>query len=302
MEGALANAEIAAAAAAANAAAAAAVVDNPVGVLPGLGLAQDQRPQYQTAAVSMKIPPVWTFDPELWLQHIEAIFSTHRVTADNTRFQHAVAGLDAATLKVVRDIVANPPTTDKYLALKTAIIQRLGPTRQTQIKQLLCDVHLGDRKPSQLLRDMQQLSRDDITPEALRILWLQRLPTALASSLLPQQVSLAELAIIADEAHELLKDTLPMTVPAPRPATTPVQPVNSVNSELSEIVALLRDFTRKTPRDTRNVRDTRNFRRPQKPDSAAGVCFYHNKFKDKAFKCRAPCSYSATAKKDNPGN
>ncbi|XP_064470020.1 uncharacterized protein LOC135384763 [Ornithodoros turicata] len=132
------------------------------------------------SAVSMKLPPYWPADPALWFAHIESQFATRGIVSQLTKFHYVVSALSPNEAAEVRDIIMTPPTSGPYDRLKEELIRRTTASEQRRLQQLITSGELGDRKPSQLLRRMQQLLGDSapsLDASIVRELFLQRLPS-----------------------------------------------------------------------------------------------------------------------------
>ena len=150
-------------------------------------------------AVSLKLPPYWPSDPQIWFAQIEAQFNTRNITSERTRFDYVISSLAPEVAHEVRDLLLKPPTATQYTTLKAALIQRTTLSEQHRLQQLFSTEEFGDRKPTQLLQRIQQLLGDKVTDSSfLRELFLQRLPShvrmVLASSDSPDLDKLAQLA------------------------------------------------------------------------------------------------------------
>jgi hypothetical protein len=108
--------------------------------------------------VTVRVPPFWSNEPALWFSQLESQLALANVTADTTKFHYVVSNLDFRNAQVVRDILQTPPRSDKYEALKTALISRLSSSEEQRIQQLLQREDLGDRKPSEFLRHLRSLA------------------------------------------------------------------------------------------------------------------------------------------------
>ncbi len=62
----------------------------------------------------------------------------------------------------IRDLVLLPTEANPYTVLKETLIKRTTASEERRLQQLFQTEELGDRKPTQLLRHMQQLLGDRI--------------------------------------------------------------------------------------------------------------------------------------------
>ncbi|XP_050508079.1 uncharacterized protein LOC126885539 [Diabrotica virgifera virgifera] len=155
--------------------------------------------------ISVKIPPFWPNDPEIWFLQVENQFTLANITSDATKFNYVVANLDTAYILEVRDIIVSPPATERYAKLKSELIKRLSASQQQKIKRLLEHEELGDRRPSQFLRHLQSLAGTTVPDNIVRSLWLGRLPASTQAILATQaKASLDAVAELADTISEAI--------------------------------------------------------------------------------------------------
>ncbi|GFU16742.1 reverse transcriptase domain-containing protein [Nephila pilipes] len=108
----------------------------------------------QVNAISVKFPSFSTDAPGLMFAHVEAQFHAPKNTIEETKYFTVVGAVEQRVLNVVNDIVTSPPENTPYQKLKATVISRLTDTDNIQIKKkMLSRVNLGDKKPSQLLRE-----------------------------------------------------------------------------------------------------------------------------------------------------
>ena len=143
------------------------------------------------AAVHLKLPSFWPSDPQVWFAQVEAQLlpdgSQHNAPGSTTFFSR---------LQTLHTTL-----------FRQQLIQRTAASKQRRLQQLFNTEELGDRKPTQLLRRMQQLLVDKaatIDNSFMRELFLQRLPAnvrmVLAST---PETTLYQLAQLADKVVEV---------------------------------------------------------------------------------------------------
>ena len=258
-------------------------------------------PAASLAAVSMKLPPFWPADPEVWFAQVEAQFTTRGITAQRTRFDYVISSLSPEFASEVRDLLLKPPEEQPYDTLKTQLIRRTAASEQRKLQQLISGEELGDRKPTQLLRRMQQLLGDKLSTadssSFLRELFLQRLPAnvrmVLAST--DSSMDLNKLAELADKVMEVAAPTvanISSTPPEPPPITAGLSASSEVK-QLREEVARLTELVESLANRSRR-RSPASPRRAATPVSPSppqeSLCWYHRKYGDDAQKCRQPCT------------
>lgn len=99
-------------------------------------IAQPPEPQVNEVR-NLKIPPFWRENPALWFGQVEASFALANITSDTTRFRHIITQLDPQTLPALSDLILNPPTANRYQAIKTRIMNSFAETSESKLRKLL---------------------------------------------------------------------------------------------------------------------------------------------------------------------
>lgn len=236
----------------------------------------------RVSALQIKLPPFWPADPQIWFAQVEAQFTTRGITAQKTKFDYVVASLAPEFATEVRNLILQPPDTMPYDRLKEQLITRTAASEQRRLQQLFNTEELGDRKPSQLLRHMQQLlgEKANTTDAAfLCELFLQRLLSnvrmVLAST--PDTGNITELAQLTDKVMEVAAPTVS--------GITNTDELGQLRQEVAELKAVLQSL---------QLTQKPSWRRSPSPSphrqAAPDVCWYHAKFGDNARKCKPPCT------------
>ncbi|GFU41074.1 uncharacterized protein NPIL_445901, partial [Nephila pilipes] len=107
---------------------------------------------------------------------LEAQFANSGISQDTTKYNIVAAILDENVLDFVVDILSNPPENENYDTLKKALLNRFTDTEESRLNKLLTDLELGDKRPSDLLRQMKGLAGNSFSDEVIKSFWLQRFP------------------------------------------------------------------------------------------------------------------------------
>ncbi|GBO30590.1 Retrovirus-related Pol polyprotein from transposon 297, partial [Araneus ventricosus] len=239
----------------------------------------------EIARVAFKPPPLWRNNVELWFSQIKSQFLISGISQEETKFHHVVAVLEEDVLSYVSDLVGCKPNDNPYTQLKNRLITQLADSESVRLRNLLSDMQLGDKKPSQLLHEMQDLSMGKIEESVMRMLWFQRLPITTQQILSASTDKLASLALAADKIAEVSG------------VGTCVNSVEVESARLNRLEAQISELTFAVQQIQSNYKRFRNaspHRRYRTRFSSrnSSFCWYHSKFGKKAHKCVAPCDFS----------
>jgi hypothetical protein len=225
----------------------------------------------QANAVALKLPSFWTADPEMWFVHVEGLFATRAtpITLDATKYGYLVSALDQQVIHRLRRKILDAPEADKYDHLKAALLKAYGLTEEQKAFRLAGITTLATgMKPTALLDEMEGLA-ESVTSKAFELHFRRAMPPEVTKCLAGQSFhSISDFATAADRVIEDL---------------ALLQPTDGAT------MAAVDTASRRSTRPSRPVTDNAQ---------TGPYCFYHNKFRQQARKCRAPCQWAH----DHPGN
>lgn len=246
-------------------------------------------------SVSVKVPPFWPDEPELWFAQLESQFALANITIDSTKYNYVISNLDYKYVTEIKDIIKSPPTVNKYDKIKSELISRLSSSHEQRVRQLMSHEDIGDRKPSQFLRHLQNLAGPNVPDEFVRSIWSSRLPSHVQVIVASQsKCNLDDLAKLADTVNDVITQPQVQEVTAPT-SNSEINELRNCIAELTKQVAALSIAARSRSRG-RSPRWRQRTRSPSSAPQQDKMCWYHWKFGDKATRCRSPCSYAGNEK------
>ena len=165
----------------------------------------------QLSSLAIKLPPFWPADPQIWFAQVEAQFATCQIMQQRAMFDYVFSNLspEYTYATEIRDLILKPSVENPYNKIKEQLIKQTAASEQRRLQQLFSTEELGDPKPTQLLRRLQQLAGD--TPgftdgKFLHELFLQRLPVNVPMVLASTRdyTPIQDLAQLADKIIEVV--------------------------------------------------------------------------------------------------
>ena len=154
-----------------------------------------------------------------------------------------------------------------------------------QFLELIEQQQLGDRRPSELLTDMQRTADGRVTDDFLEPLWLSRLPDHVSAVVSALEVPLVQKGKAADKVMDKL-------VSRPLRAVAAVNPV-PLDSQFREMQKAITNLSFQVAELTRERgRGLQRRRSVSRPRANPDICWFHERFGDQARRCDAPCRYS----------
>lgn len=232
--------------------------------------------------VGVKPPTFFKDEPDLYFLQMEAQFRNAGITRDQTKFDHVIAQFDPKYLQTVSDIVRNPPETDKYSALKNRLIKEFTDSDQRKLRRLIKEVELGDDKPSQLLKKMKDLAGGSISDDAIKSLWIERLPEGVRAVVSIADGDSTQWAKQADKMMEMTKFSSVAAVSGT---------LNDTIEELRKEIASLKMESRGRPSEQSKSNEN-NKRNRSKSAKKLPFCKFHFRYGALARKCVEPCEFN----------
>ncbi|GFR26020.1 uncharacterized protein TNCT_687711 [Trichonephila clavata] len=234
--------------------------------------------------VAVQPPLFWRNKPNFWFFQLEAQFDVTNITQDQTKCNIVLSALDEHILDFIEDILSNPPTENKYIALKSALLSRLTDSEEAKLKKLLGDCH-----PSVLLRQIKSLTGSKISEEFLKTLWYKWLPQQVQAILSVSKDSLTNLAVMADKIMSVYNPADISSINK-QDQSRAISCSCEDNSRWSSIEASIESLAQQIHKlHSPNYNKPRS--RSKSRNSSHRLCCYHYRFGTNAQKCISPCSF-----------
>jgi hypothetical protein len=223
----------------------------------------DDLENHHVARLQIKPPPFYQKSPVLWFKQMESQFFLAGIQSTITKYHHAMAVLPEEVICNV-DLSIND-----YDALKVAVIDSLKANRFELIERAMAALELGDRKPSQLVIEIQRRFSEvgiEVDETIVKSRLLGSLPSHIRSALVGHENS--DLKTFSKIADSML---------AVSPAATPFRVQHSAMDTAAA--------ARPRPRQFSNA--PRPFYANQRPK----VCNAHIYYGSRARTCRSWCQW-----------
>lgn len=245
------------------------------------------------------------YPPVLWFAIFEGWLQANGVVDDAAQFSRLINRLPPAIGLDLADIITNPPRTNKYAALKQAVLRRAEPSDLERVQQLRSNPSIGDDSPSMFLRKLRALGGGLVEESFIRETWLSQLDDHAQAICEASDEPLEVLAQRVDRIYARRKANastthqaiIYSTTAADQPSLAAVadrhEQRNSLEDKLSR---LFNEFERLSTqvrdlRDRSRERSRGRDRRDNQNRGASGLCWFHQKYGVKARRCTPPCTF-----------
>lgn len=275
----------------------------------------------------VQLPPFQPENVRLWWNQVELRLRSAGIEDPIARYDCVAGGLPWDIAKRVSDLITTKPDATSLSKLESRILKEFLPSSSLKFKELQA-VKLGDRRPTEMLREMRELAQGQVQDSGIRELFLAQLPSmvSVTISAMPNlkptddDAKLDGCAEVADGAMERIRAQATSvnainiaTGSGPSSSAAP----NSIESlsqlldrQADRIVAALAQRDRQSRSPTRqgqgrgrNRSQTPKQRSRSKVHPKNGDCWYHFKWGSDARHCHPDCKfYSEWQKNNKPGN
>lgn len=245
---------------------------------------------------------------ETYFMSLEFWFAASGIGAhpqqDSRKYNIVMAQVPPNKLTALRSIIEATPASDKYVYIKTKLIDYFADSQQRRLQQVLGDMPLGDLKPSQLFNEMKRVAGNSLSEPVLIDLWASRLPPYAQAAAIAQTGDVANKIVVADAIVDSmgLRQINSIDYHVQNSAmAAPIVPEAAVNDPIEDLrmeVARLANRLEKLLTNKKSVRGRARSRsrtverhNSRHREPSVGTCWYHRKFGKDSRRCRSPCSY-----------
>ena len=108
--------------------------------------------------------PLYSDNVVLWFAQIDAFFKVHEILPER-QLNLISCGMPPSLAKTVKEMLTRPSPDVTYEILKAEVLKRNTTSVESRFRLLIEDEHLGDRKPTEFLRRLLELT-DTVTNNA----------------------------------------------------------------------------------------------------------------------------------------
>lgn len=248
-------------------------------------------PQLRHPNYKIPFPPFASKNVEMWFWTVEKWFASMLVDDDNQQFFMVLLALPSQAVAVFKNQFDAPPSSDKYLFIKRLISAHFSRNQFDRIKALVTEADLGDRKPSELYAEMRDLAGSAISHEALKGLWILRLPEQMRPSLAFSSNDPVDFLRAADLMYEVTARNNIGRISNPTVCDSNY-PAHNCSENIPQSCAAVRKSNFDKSKRHLPVFSSKNHQCEASTPNDNPFCFYHSMFGNKARKCRLPCKWN----------
>ena len=231
-----------------------------------------------------KLPAYVAADPLTWFKAVEACFHIHSVSRKSDKVALVIAALPAKQLQQVSSVISTS-SSDQYQALKRRLIDTDAPSFQDNWERcmLIPPLRPGER-PSEMYATLTSWLREDQDPDNpwVRATFISKMPEELRIMLLAYPLcTLQELAVFADSLSHQKKRSSPAVFSM------------AVDPEMGNASP--------SPPAPPPVLGLKMGKQDSRPPQVSSLCWYHQRFGDKAKSCKPGCPRAASLNLTRPG-
>jgi len=197
-----------------------------------------------------------------------------------------LAVLNEEAVKAVSDLIG---LNTSYSSLMDRLISTFSVPPVTRFRTIVEPGGMGDRRPSQMLRDMRAVLPNSLDDTALREFWLQKLPSNIRAIVSGLDGTLTD---IAERADRVLEASASRDVFAVQSSSSDDHlrameaAILSLTSQISNLLTAQQSRNNSGYSRNRSRSKSRGQNNPK-------WCSYHNQYGADARHCKSPCSFKS---------